>query len=322
MTICAVSTRPSGYSERPAILLPSHYLCSQSSLSYMAEQAEIPCLPLVQHWSLPQALFGGLLFAITLFIGFETAASLGEETLHPKRSIPRAALGTILISAVFYLFMIYAIDIGLGIDRAGQWSIGTVFTLAGSYVGKPLVIFISFAVTFDLLVVTSAFTATTARGWFSLARHGLAPTVLTHQSRRGTPLGGNLFTFLVGLLPILATALFPIPPSLLFTFLASIASILIEIIYVLLVVVASRWLDKEKAQWWQWIVLIIAFITPVLALMASSWPLSPATIGASLALILAGVWTILARQYKPQQLVAAAKAYSWEKEQDRTGNHL
>jgi len=53
-------------------------------------------------------LFGGVLFAILLFVGFESSASLGEETANPRRSIPRAVVGTVIISAVFYLVIIYA----------------------------------------------------------------------------------------------------------------------------------------------------------------------------------------------------------------------
>src|SRR5947209_398073 len=57
-------------------------------------------------------LFAGILFAILLFVGFETSASLGEETANPQRSIPRAVIGTVLIAAVFYLVIVYASDIG------------------------------------------------------------------------------------------------------------------------------------------------------------------------------------------------------------------
>ena len=46
-------------------------------------------------------VFNGVLFAVTLFIGFEAAASIAEETDNPHRSIPIAVLATIGISAAF-----------------------------------------------------------------------------------------------------------------------------------------------------------------------------------------------------------------------------
>ncbi len=40
------------------------------------------------------ALFLGVVFGFLSFAGFEAAATLGEETRHPRRDIPRAILGT------------------------------------------------------------------------------------------------------------------------------------------------------------------------------------------------------------------------------------
>src|ERR1700744_4808015 len=39
-------------------------------------------------------VFHGILFSVTLFIGFEAAASIGEETAEPHRSIPIALIGS------------------------------------------------------------------------------------------------------------------------------------------------------------------------------------------------------------------------------------
>ena len=47
------------------------------------------------------AVFHGVLFAIALFIGFETVAALGEETTAPRRSIPAAMLLSILLCGGF-----------------------------------------------------------------------------------------------------------------------------------------------------------------------------------------------------------------------------
>ena len=35
----------------------------------------------------------GVLYGVLIFVGFETAANLAEETAEPKRAIPRAVLG-------------------------------------------------------------------------------------------------------------------------------------------------------------------------------------------------------------------------------------
>ena len=67
-------------------------------------------------------VFDGVLLGILLFVGFEAAASIGEESHDPHKSIPRALLGTVGVSAAFFVLMSYAISIGLGkaaVDQGG-----------------------------------------------------------------------------------------------------------------------------------------------------------------------------------------------------------
>ena len=44
-------------------------------------------------------VLGGILLGILLFVGFEAAASIGEESEDPHRSIPRALIGTVAVAA-------------------------------------------------------------------------------------------------------------------------------------------------------------------------------------------------------------------------------
>ena len=50
-------------------------------------------------------VLGGVLLGILLFVGFEAAASIGEESEDPHRSIPRAVLFTIAVAGSFFVFM-------------------------------------------------------------------------------------------------------------------------------------------------------------------------------------------------------------------------
>jgi amino acid transporter len=60
----------------------------------------------------------GVLYGVLIFVGFETAANLAEETAEPKRSIPRAVLGAVAIVSVFYLIAAYVEVAGFGFDLA------------------------------------------------------------------------------------------------------------------------------------------------------------------------------------------------------------
>jgi len=70
------------------------------------------------------AVFHGILFAVTLFIGFEAAASIAEESRSPRTAIPVAVLATIAISAAFFILVTYAVSIGYGLAaiNKGAWA--------------------------------------------------------------------------------------------------------------------------------------------------------------------------------------------------------
>lgn len=50
----------------------------------------------------------GLVLATFAFVGFESATALGAEARDPLRTIPRAVLGTAIVSGVFFVFCAYA----------------------------------------------------------------------------------------------------------------------------------------------------------------------------------------------------------------------
>ena len=84
-------------------------------------------------------MLGGILLGILLFVGFEAAASIGEESEDPHRSIPRALIGTVAVAAAFFVFMSYAFSIGYG-EKAvseGAWAFsrGRSSEMATKYVG-------------------------------------------------------------------------------------------------------------------------------------------------------------------------------------------
>ena len=85
-------------------------------------------------------VLGGILLGILLFVGFEAAASIGEESEDPHRSIPRALIGTVAVAAGFFVLMSYAFSIGYG-EKAvseGLWAFspGPVSEMATKYVGN------------------------------------------------------------------------------------------------------------------------------------------------------------------------------------------
>ena len=142
------------------------------------------------------AVFNGILFAVTLFIGFEAAASIAEETENPRRSIPIAVVGAVALSAALYIFVCYAATIGFGkvALEKGAWfaSPSPMGTLATIYVGNWLSFLIDLVIILDALSLSIAIMVTASRIIFAFGRDGLLPKAAAYTSRYDTPLFGNL----------------------------------------------------------------------------------------------------------------------------------
>lgn len=292
--------------------------------------ANVPATPT----SVPSAgIFPGILFAITLFIGFETSASLGEETRDPRTSIPRAVIGTVIITSVFYLLMVYASDIGFGLNNSAKWASdpAPLDTLATRYVGSWLAVLVDIAVLFDAIVVMSAFMATTSRGLFALARHELLPAPLVGIAPRfRTPLGGITF---VGIVALLITVILAItqanvsasvaPGNVLTVFgiMSTIGSLLIELIYIGLCIAGVSLLLQDPTKWWRWLFLLVAVVTPILGIYGSvvpfpAWPQSLGVYIVLAVIVLSGLWTLVNRFAFPIRLGKAAEPHPWEVENE------
>jgi amino acid transporter len=125
-----------------------------------------------------------MVFAILAFIGFEAAAPLGEEARNPRRTVPRAIIGSALAIGIFYVLCSYAWVFGAGFDNfvtqatgADPWrNLGKVFWGTGW-----IVIFL--AICNSIAANSNAAMNAATRVFYALGRNGLAPKQLakTHD---------------------------------------------------------------------------------------------------------------------------------------------
>ena len=230
-------------------------------------------------------VLGGILLGILLFVGFEAAASIGEESSDPYKSIPRAVLGAIAASSVFFVIMAYAMTIGYGkpaIEK-GAWALdpAALDTMAKQYVGSWLGTLIDLVVILDATALGLAICVALGRGYFALGRDGLLPKVFAKTSRHNTPWVGNL-VIVVGcvFLLIMSTSstmdkFVPIFGSKEFsTFIvsATAGSFAIEIVYLLLAIGGLVLLRKSGGTWWQYLIVLVAVLTPLLGFYGALKP--------------------------------------------------
>ncbi len=198
------------------------------------------------------SVFKGLLFAILMFVGFEMAAALGEETENPKKSIPTAVISTILIVMGFYLITQYAGTIGSG----GPDKLPFDFpALSTHYIGSKFSVLIELAILLDIVGIGIGMCAAVSRGLFTLSRDGLLPKRLSQVNAKSNPATAIGVFAVVGLVVIAAAfakygTSMPLapdgspagPPDVLnaFLILSTVGSMMFCVVYVLLCVGAAK----------------------------------------------------------------------------------
>ena len=240
-------------------------------------------------------VLGGILLGILLFVGFEAAASIGEESEDPHRSIPRAVLWTIGAAGALYVFMSFAFSIGYGKEAVseGAWALspGAVPEMATRYVGEWYATILELVIILDALALALAICVLIGRGFFALGRDGLLPKAFARTSRYDTPWVGNLMVAVggIGLVLLVWLAdyqgrfvapgpegdlvpLFPNDQFATFILSATIGSFAVELVYLILAVAALELLRRTGGTWWQYLIVLVAVATPILGFYGALHP--------------------------------------------------
>ncbi len=150
----------------------------------------------------------GMVFAVLSFAGFEAAATLGEETLTPKRTIPVALVGSVAGVGLFYAIVSYAVVMGYGVHRATDLAhaAAPLDELARTRIGP------AFAVLVDLCCAISAFSGVLGslsgaiRVVFALGRGGMSRAMARIDPVHHTPSGAVIVCTLACIVPMLLMA--------------------------------------------------------------------------------------------------------------------
>lgn len=192
----------------------------------------------------------GIVLAVLSYIGFETAAALGEETRNPHRNIPRAVFGSMLVVGVFYVLMAYVGTIGYGINNmaTGFANDAAPFdTISRHYSGTVLVVLIDLVGLLSFFGAALAIINAGARIMYTVGRDGLFPrwTAWLHPTRQ-TPVGSITLLCVFGLAIGLPLG-FLMTPIGAFGFLGTLDALFVLIIYAL-VCIASIIFFRRKVR--------------------------------------------------------------------------
>ena len=216
--------------------------------------------------------FGGgagiaLAFAFASFIGFEATAIYGEESIDPKRTIPRATYWAIGIITVLFALVSFAMVTGMGSTKVADYVVansggpdavlsnpaGVLFALAGHFVGPWMPEVMSWLVVSSLFAGLLAFQNATSRYFFAMGRGGVLPKSFGKVNGRGAPQAGVILTSTLAAIVVIIFAVAKLDPIVNLFFwmsgVTAIAIILVEILVSLAVV--KYFMSNEGANVWQ-----------------------------------------------------------------------
>lgn len=151
----------------------------------------ITAAPLLPSSS-PDGLSGialGMVFGVLSFVGFESAATLGEEVRDPRRHVPRGIFGAVLLVGAIYIFTTYAEMVGFGVHGVDALTGDTApFTTLASRYAPWLKFLVGLAGVSSIFAVTMNSHNGIARILFAMGREHMLPRRLaTVHPDHGTP---------------------------------------------------------------------------------------------------------------------------------------
>jgi amino acid transporter len=145
----------------------------------------------------------GIIFAL---LGFEQADQLAGESANPKRDIPRAVIGSVIIGAIIYVALQVVFLGALPASQIhGTWAKAAYTTMTGPFAQLASLVAVGWLATIlyiDAVISPGGtgliYTTATSRVSYGLSRNGYFPSAYEATDRRAVPWFGLITAFVVG----------------------------------------------------------------------------------------------------------------------------
>lgn len=184
-----------------------------------------------------------MVYGLLSFVGFESAATLGEEIVDAKKNLYKAIMGATLLVGIFYVVATYAEVLGFGV---GNWEAlskdsAPFDTLARKFVGN------GFAVLVDLAGISSIFAViigvhnAVVRILFAMGREHVLPRALANvHPKYHTPSGAIIAQTGFSVIVLLALGLW-VGPRDAYAYLGAILTFCLIPVYILVSMALIRY---------------------------------------------------------------------------------
>jgi amino acid transporter len=142
------------------------------------------------------------------FLGFRQGIELAGESSNPRRNVPLAVIGSVLITGLLYVLLQVAFTLGVpgpALAKSGSWQnlsftndfgpLAAISTLAGAT-------WLAYLLYADAIISPAdtgfIYTTVSSRISYAMGRNRNAPSGFTHTNRSGVPVLGLFVTFVVG----------------------------------------------------------------------------------------------------------------------------
>ncbi|WP_265445420.1 APC family permease [Flexivirga meconopsidis] len=161
--------------------------------------------PMGAHGMFTAIATSGIVFS---FLGFRQGIELAGETDNPRRNVPFAVIGSVLLCALIYVLLQVAFIGALsGGDLAKGWSQVNFADDFGPLAAIATILGLGWLATLLYIdaIVSPAdtgliYTTVTSRISYAMARNGNAPQALAKTTNNGVPLISMILAFFVGLI--------------------------------------------------------------------------------------------------------------------------
>ncbi len=245
-------------------------------------------------------IFQGMVFAFLAFVGFETAAPLGEETLNPKRNIPRAVIYSAIGIGLLYTLGAYAGVIGWGIAKIQGYAASSApwADLGQRYWGVVGPVILSFAIVNSAVGNGNAGVNATSRVAYAMARIGTLPAAFARLSTHQTPSFAILIHSVASLVIAIGLGLI-FGPTNAFGLIGTILTLGLLILYFASCVSTIAFYRRERPQDFRVLQHVVVPVVPMILLLfvfaSQVNPLPPYPLYLSLPIL--AVWIILGCVY-------------------------
>jgi amino acid transporter len=146
---------------------------------------------------------GGIIFS---YLGFEQADQLAGESSNPKKDVPRAVIGSVVLGTIIYILLQVAFLFALPHSAIGHtWASGGYTKFTGPFAEIATLLSIGWLATIIYIdaVVSPAgtgliYTTGSSRLAYGLSRNGYVPSAFEWTSARGVPWVGLVAAFVTG----------------------------------------------------------------------------------------------------------------------------